>query len=278
MELRADDIVARNHRRDRAAIVGGRRRCRPGRSGRAGRNGRNRRAALRRRPRYRRAADEPASPARCSSPCGGSSAPAARGSGATSPAIQSSPGTTSYSRPRVAMSCMPTQMPRNGRPRRAHALFERFDHARHGVEAAPAIGEGADAGQHDVLGGGTTSGSRVTRHLAGEPRFARGALEGLVGGVQIARPVIDDRDAHFSRPPPGTGRALEAARLRRRASGRATRALSARRRRRAEASSKKGAFGAVAVAGADDVGERSAASRQRRALQRAAFEARNRTR
>ena len=34
----------------------------------------------------------------------------------TSPGIQPSPGVTTYSRPRSAMSCMPTQMPRNGRP------------------------------------------------------------------------------------------------------------------------------------------------------------------
>ena len=35
----------------------------------------------------------------------------------TSPAIQPRPLVTSYSSPRSAMSCMPTQMPRNGRPR-----------------------------------------------------------------------------------------------------------------------------------------------------------------
>ena len=34
----------------------------------------------------------------------------------TSPGIQPRPSTTSYSRPRSAISCMPTQMPRNGRP------------------------------------------------------------------------------------------------------------------------------------------------------------------
>ena len=49
---------------------------------------------------------------------------------------------------------MPTQMPRNGRPRRAHRLLERSDHAGNGVEPATAIGESADAGQHDMLGAG----------------------------------------------------------------------------------------------------------------------------
>ena len=71
---------------------------------------------------------------------------------ATSPPIQPRPATTSCSSPRVAINCMPTQMPRNGRPRRRTASVERLHHAGHGVEAAAAIGEGADAGQHDVLG------------------------------------------------------------------------------------------------------------------------------
>ena len=44
MELRADDIVARDHRGDRAAVIGGRRRRRRDRPDRAGTNGRNRRA------------------------------------------------------------------------------------------------------------------------------------------------------------------------------------------------------------------------------------------
>ena len=88
----------------------------------------------------------------------------------------------------------------------AHRVLERLHHAGHGVEAAATIGEGADAGQHDVLGARDVV--RVARHFddAVEPRFARGALERLVGGMKIARAVIDDRDAHFSRPPPGTGR------------------------------------------------------------------------
>ncbi len=34
----------------------------------------------------------------------------------------------------------------------AHALVERLDHAVDRIEAAPAIGKGADAGQHDAIG------------------------------------------------------------------------------------------------------------------------------
>ena len=47
---------------------------------------------------------------------------------------------------------MPTQMPRNGLPRRDHLLLQRLDHAGDRVETAPAIGEGADARQHDAVG------------------------------------------------------------------------------------------------------------------------------
>ena len=36
----------------------------------------------------------------------------------------------------------------------AHRVFQRLAHARHGFEAALAVGEGADARQHDTVGGG----------------------------------------------------------------------------------------------------------------------------
>ena len=85
----------------------------------------------------------------------------------------------------------------------AHRVFQRVDHAGDSVEAAATIGEGADAGQHDVIGAGDEVG--VAGHLddAIEPRFARRALERLVGGVQVTRAVIDDGDGH--RDPPASG-------------------------------------------------------------------------
>ncbi len=43
-------------------------------------------------------------------------------------------------------------MPRKGLPALPHRLFERFDHAGNVDEPLAAIGEGADAGQHDALG------------------------------------------------------------------------------------------------------------------------------
>ena len=88
--------------------------------------------------------------------------------------------------------------------------------------------------------------------------------------MQIARAVIDDRDAHVSGPPPGKAREPRAAPTTagrgRRVGSRAAPAGRARARksrvRRSDASAR-----------ADDVGERPAAARQRRALQGAALEA-----
>ena len=47
---------------------------------------------------------------------------------------------------------MPTQMPKNGRPRRSSASLDRLDHAVDRVEIAPAVGEGAVAGKNDAVG------------------------------------------------------------------------------------------------------------------------------
>ncbi len=77
-----------------------------------------------------------------------------------------------------------------------HRLRQRLDHAGDGVEAAPAVGEGADARQHDVSGGEHVLGVRRDLHRAVEPSLARGALEGLVRRVQISRAVVDDGDGH----------------------------------------------------------------------------------
>ena len=87
-------------------------------------------------------------------------------------------------------------MPRNGLPRRPHALLERFDHAGNGDEPLLAVGKGADARQHDPLGRAHVF--RVGGHLDLERRAAlpRRALEGLGGGMQVPRTVIDDGDVH----------------------------------------------------------------------------------
>ncbi len=152
----------------------------------------------------------------------------------------------------------------------AHRLFQRLDHAGNGVEPAPAIGEGADAGQNDVLGARDVL--RAPGHLdfAREARFARGALERLVGRVQIARAVVDDRDAHVSGPPPGTAREPAAAP---KTAGRGEVAGRARGAGAANARSKKPSSAVDELAAQTTSASGPPAARQRGALQGAALEA-----
>ncbi len=53
-----------------------------------------------------------------------------------------------------------------------HDLLQRLDHAGHGVEAAPAIGEGADARQHDPVGGAHLLRIAGDADRRGDARFA----------------------------------------------------------------------------------------------------------
>ncbi len=66
-----------------------------------------------------------------------------------------------------------------------------------------AIGEGADAGQHDAVGAATASGSAVTTIGRSCPASRAARSKALRGRVQVARAVIDDRDA--SSRAPGSG-------------------------------------------------------------------------
>ena len=85
----------------------------------------------------------------------------------------------------------------------AHRFGHRFQHAVHRVEAPAAIGEGADAGQHDAIG--AVHGFGIARHhdLLRILHAPRGKLERFRRRVKIAGAVIDDRNAH--RGPPGSG-------------------------------------------------------------------------
>ena len=121
----------------------------------------------------------------------------------TSPSIQSKPSVVTCSLPRVAINCMPTQMPKNGRALLAHRFRHRFQHAIERIEPPAAIGEGADAGQHDAIGAKHRLGIARHHDLLRIFHAPRGALERLRRGVQIAGTVIDDRNAH--RDPPGSG-------------------------------------------------------------------------
>ena len=97
---------------------------------------------------------------------------------------------------------MPTQMPRNGRPRVVDRLVDRLDHAGDRVEVAPAIGEGAVAGQDDAVGAARRRPDRlVTMTVSPEPAGRDGVLERLARRVEIAGAVVDDGDGHDA--PPG---------------------------------------------------------------------------
>src|SRR6516165_4066835 len=85
----------------------------------------------------------------------------------------------------------------------AHGLGQCLHHSGQGVEAAPAIGKGADAGQHHAVGGADRLGVVGHRDGIRTAAFSRGALEGLRRRMQVAGAVIDDGDVHL--PPPGSG-------------------------------------------------------------------------
>ena len=83
------------------------------------------------------------------------------------------------------------------RPRPAvHGLVQRIDQAGNGVEAALAVGESADARQHDAVGPAHDLGVGGEHDVRAGATLARGALQGLDRGMEVARTVIDDGNAH----------------------------------------------------------------------------------
>src|SRR6185437_7092357 len=72
-----------------------------------------------------------------------------------------------------------------------HRLVERRLDAGNRGQAATAIGEGADARQHDALGPAHLVGVAGDLHLGVDAGLARGTLESLGGGAQVARPIVD---------------------------------------------------------------------------------------
>src|SRR5262249_8780472 len=71
------------------------------------------------------------------------------------------------------------------------------------VEAAPAVGKGADARQHHSVGAAHLLGIIGDHDRLVAPGLARSALERLGGRVQVAGAVIDDGDAHARAPGSG---------------------------------------------------------------------------
>ena len=121
----------------------------------------------------------------------------------TSPAIQPSPSVTSYSRPRSARSCMPTQMPKNGRP------F--FSTASSIASTMPSTASSPRRQSAKApTPGSTTRSARCHRaRIVGydnrliEADVMRGALERLGRRVQVAGAVINDRHGHLAAPGSG---------------------------------------------------------------------------
>ena len=156
MKLRADQIVPPDHRGKRSAVIGDRRAG--GRDRPAGNDscGRNRRACP---VRARRAPDAPSGRLAGRSSfqpiCGIFSDGSDGAIATTSPAIQPRPCDrlefAAIRRPSAACRrrCRETAVPRP-----MTASTQRLFQPRHRGEAAAAIGEGADPGQHDPLGGG----------------------------------------------------------------------------------------------------------------------------
>ena len=89
-------------------------------------------------------------------------------------------------------------------PAPLHGVFERFFHARDRQQPAAAIGEGADAGQHDAVGLGKTPRIAGDQDAVVAPGLARRALQRLRRRTQIAGAVIDHRDQRHHRLPPST--------------------------------------------------------------------------
>ena len=76
------------------------------------------------------------------------------------------------------------------------ASLERLNHAGYAVEASPTVGERANARSTYSFSGEHVLGTRGDDDLAVRSGLARCALKRLPRRVQIARTIVNDRDAH----------------------------------------------------------------------------------
>ncbi len=83
------------------------------------------------------------------------------------------------------------------------ALVDRLDHPVDGIEMPPAVGEGAVARQHDPVGARHHIGVGRDCDRLARPALADRILERLLGRVEVAGAVVDDRDAHGAAPGAG---------------------------------------------------------------------------
>jgi hypothetical protein len=114
----------------------------------------------------------------------------------TSPGIQSKPSVTVFSNPRVDISCMPTQMPRNGLALSSTAWRNARVHSVDRIEPGAAIGVGADTGKHHTVGLSDMIRIGTERDGCCNAGFAGRAFESLERRTQIARPVINYDNLH----------------------------------------------------------------------------------
>ena len=116
----------------------------------------------------------------------------------TLPLIQSRPLCSPNSTPTLAISCMPTQMPRNGRACFSATSSSASTMPGNAVEPALAIRERADARQHDAVRLAHRVG--IGGHDHARANRSGGFSQCLLGGAEISGPVIDDRNDHGSGP------------------------------------------------------------------------------
>ena len=75
-------------------------------------------------------------------------------------------------------------------------VLQRVPHAGYGLKAVAAVLEGAHTRKHDTIRLANLVGIGSDFHLYRQSIVAGGAFEGLGRGMQIARAVIDDGNAH----------------------------------------------------------------------------------
>src|SRR5690606_17159422 len=75
-------------------------------------------------------------------------------------------------------------------------LFKRLHHTGNGVEPAPAVSKGADAGQHDAVDPRQHLGIVGDNDVLTQTGIQCRALKGLRGRMQISGAVIDNRRRH----------------------------------------------------------------------------------
>ena len=138
--------------------------------------------------------------------CGTFSAGSEGATARTSPGMRSRPGLTPCSTPRVARSCMPTHMPRKGRPRRsttsaiASTMPGTESRLRRQSAKAPSPGRTMRSAC------ATSSGSDVI--ITTDLRLPAAAImrsKAFCGGAEVAGAIVDEGDGH--RPFPGDGKA-----------------------------------------------------------------------